>query len=83
MAREKFERKKPHVNIGTIGHVDNGKTTLTKKFEYLTKLMRFLSHVRSVIPPLKSCSRILQLKLIILPRGLIISKPFLGPDMVG
>nr|QUE30013.1 tufA [Erythrocladia irregularis] len=29
MARAKFERKKPHVNIGTIGHVDHGKTTLT------------------------------------------------------
>jgi elongation factor Tu len=29
MARTKFERKKPHVNIGTIGHVDHGKTTLT------------------------------------------------------
>ena len=29
MARPKFERKKPHVNIGTIGHVDHGKTTLT------------------------------------------------------
>ena len=29
MAREKFERAKPHVNIGTIGHVDHGKTTLT------------------------------------------------------
>nr|BBD21602.1 elongation factor Tu [Rhipidosiphon lewmanomontiae] len=29
MAREKFERTKPHVNIGTIGHVDHGKTTLT------------------------------------------------------
>ena len=29
MAREKFERYKPHVNIGTIGHVDHGKTTLT------------------------------------------------------
>jgi len=29
MAREKFERKKPHLNIGTIGHVDHGKTTLT------------------------------------------------------
>ena len=28
-AREKFERTKPHVNIGTIGHVDHGKTTLT------------------------------------------------------
>jgi elongation factor Tu len=29
MAREKFERKKPHVNVGTIGHVDHGKTSLT------------------------------------------------------
>jgi elongation factor Tu len=29
MSKEKFERKKPHVNIGTIGHVDHGKTTLT------------------------------------------------------
>ncbi|MCI6711355.1 MAG: GTP-binding protein, partial [Anaerovoracaceae bacterium] len=29
MAKEKFERNKPHINIGTIGHVDHGKTTLT------------------------------------------------------
>ncbi|MDI6602240.1 MAG: GTP-binding protein, partial [Thermoanaerobacteraceae bacterium] len=29
MAKAHFERKKPHVNIGTIGHVDHGKTTLT------------------------------------------------------
>ena len=29
MARQKYERKKPHVNVGTIGHVDHGKTTLT------------------------------------------------------
>src|SRR5690625_3669859 len=29
MAKEKFERTKPHVNVGTIGHVDDGKTTLT------------------------------------------------------
>ena len=29
MAKEKFERKKPHVNVGTIGHIDHGKTTLT------------------------------------------------------
>ena len=29
MARQKFERKKPNVNVGTIGHVDHGKTTLT------------------------------------------------------
>ncbi|MCK9608428.1 MAG: elongation factor Tu [Methylomonas sp.] len=36
MAKEKFERKKPHVNVGTIGHVDHGKTTLTAA---LTKVM--------------------------------------------
>ena len=29
MSKEKFDRSKPHVNIGTIGHVDHGKTTLT------------------------------------------------------
>ena len=29
MAKAKFERTKPHVNIGTIGHIDHGKTTLT------------------------------------------------------
>src|SRR5688500_19328533 len=29
MAKKKFERTKPHVNIGTIGHIDHGKTTLT------------------------------------------------------
>ena len=29
MAKAKFERTKPHINIGTIGHVDHGKTTLT------------------------------------------------------
>jgi len=36
MAKEKFERNKPHVNVGTIGHVDHGKTTLTAA---LTKCM--------------------------------------------
>ncbi len=34
MAKEKFERKKPHVNVGTIGHVDHGKTTLTAAITY-------------------------------------------------
>ena len=29
MAKQKFERTKPHCNVGTIGHVDHGKTTLT------------------------------------------------------
>ena len=29
MAKEKYERTKPHINVGTIGHIDHGKTTLT------------------------------------------------------
>jgi len=38
MAKEKFERSKPHVNVGTIGHVDHGKTTLTAAITlYLSK----------------------------------------------
>ncbi|MGB5352323.1 MAG: GTP-binding protein, partial [Woeseia sp.] len=36
MSKAKFERNKPHVNVGTIGHVDHGKTTLTAA---LTKVM--------------------------------------------
>ena len=46
MAKEKFERTKPHVNIGTIGHVDHGKTTLTAS---ITKVLaeKGLSEVRS------------------------------------
>jgi len=36
MAKAKFERNKPHCNIGTIGHVDHGKTTLTAA---ITKVM--------------------------------------------
>ena len=36
MAKEKYERNKPHVNIGTVGHVDHGKTTLTAA---ITKVM--------------------------------------------
>ncbi|MCX6062746.1 MAG: elongation factor Tu, partial [Caldiserica bacterium] len=41
MAKEKFERNKPHVNIGTIGHVDHGKTTLTAA---ITKCLATLGH---------------------------------------
>ena len=36
MAKQKFERSKPHVNVGTIGHIDHGKTTLTAA---LTKVL--------------------------------------------
>jgi elongation factor Tu len=38
MAKQKFERTKPHVNVGTIGHIDHGKTTLTAA---ITKLLSF------------------------------------------
>ena len=42
MAKEKFDRSKPHVNIGTIGHVDHGKTTLTgKERSFRTAFIRF------------------------------------------
>ncbi len=45
MAKEKFERKKPHVNIGTIGHVDHGKTTTTAA---LTKVAEKLGYSKYV-----------------------------------
>ena len=38
MAKEKFERTKPHVNVGTIGHVDHGKTTLTAAITHVQAL---------------------------------------------
>ena len=49
MSKEKFERTKPHVNVGTIGHVDHGKTTLTAA---LTKVMAetLRRHVHGVRP---------------------------------
>lgn len=43
MAKQKFERTKPHVNIGTIGHVDHGKTTLTAA---ITKYLSFLGKAK-------------------------------------
>lgn len=41
MSKEKYERTKPHVRIGTIGHVDHGKTTLTAA---ITKLLTTSGH---------------------------------------
>ena len=41
MAKQKFERTKPHVNVGTIGHIDHGKTTLTSA---ITKTLATLGH---------------------------------------
>jgi elongation factor Tu len=46
LAKQKFERSKPHVNIGTIGHVDHGKTTLTAAITYVLA-KKGLSEVRA------------------------------------
>ncbi|MDP6594104.1 MAG: GTP-binding protein, partial [Candidatus Marinimicrobia bacterium] len=46
MAKEKFERTKPHINVGTIGHVDHGKTTLTAAMTLLLS-KRGLSEIRT------------------------------------
>ena len=40
MAKQRFERTKPHVNVGTIGHVDHGKTTLTAAITKVLALQR-------------------------------------------
>ena len=54
MAKEKFDRSKPHVNVGTIGHIDHGKTTLTAA---LTKVSsdkgwaKFVSYDEVARPP--------------------------------
>ena len=44
MAKEAFKRDKPHVNVGTIGHVDHGKTTLTAA---ITSVLAKKGHGRS------------------------------------
>ena len=45
---EKFERKKPHINIGTIGHIDHGKTTLTAAIQYILKLKGLIEKAERV-----------------------------------
>ncbi len=49
MAKEKFERTKPHVNIGTIGHVDHGKTTLTAAITTVLARKVFQNCVLSIL----------------------------------
>ena len=49
MAKEKFERTKPHVNIGTIGHVDHGKTTLTAAITTVLAKKGLLNFVLSIL----------------------------------
>ncbi|MFZ5820401.1 MAG: GTP-binding protein, partial [Chloroflexota bacterium] len=41
MAKQKFERNKPHLNVGTMGHIDHGKTTLTAA---ITKVSQFMGN---------------------------------------
>ncbi|MEK7664778.1 MAG: elongation factor Tu [Patescibacteria group bacterium] len=48
MMAEKFERSKPHVNVGTIGHVDHGKTTLSAAIMKISKLRGFKSSDKNV-----------------------------------
>jgi len=45
MAKDKFERTKPHVNVGTIGHVDHGKTTLTAAITYTQSLKGLANYI--------------------------------------
>ena len=65
MSKEKFERTKPHVNVGTIGHVDHGKTTLTAA---LTKVMaekhggEVIGVTTRLIMPRKSASVVSRLR---------------------
>src|SRR2546423_15156844 len=44
MAKQKFERTKPHLNVGTIGHVDHGKTTLTAAITKVLALRKLASY---------------------------------------
>lgn len=48
MAKEKFKRTKPHVNVGTIGHVDHGKTTLTAAILHVLHLKGLIDKVETV-----------------------------------
>jgi elongation factor Tu len=45
MAKQKFERKKPHVNVGTIGHIDHGKTTLTAAITKVLAAKKLASYI--------------------------------------
>ena len=45
MAKDKFERTKPHVNVGTIGHVDHGKTTLTAAITFIQQMKGLSNYI--------------------------------------
>ncbi|MFZ8848445.1 MAG: elongation factor Tu [Minisyncoccia bacterium] len=48
MAAAKFERVKPHINVGTIGHIDHGKTTLTAAIQHILKLKGLIEKAETV-----------------------------------
>ena len=56
MAKEKYVRSKPHVNVGTIGHVDHGKTTLTAALTKVLGSFRALRRQRNGIRSDRQCS---------------------------
>ena len=57
MAKQKFERTKPHINIGTIGHVDHGKTTLTAAITTVLHQRYGLGCRRSIRPDRQGTGR--------------------------
>ena len=63
MARDKFERNKPHINIGTIGHVDHGKTTLTAAITATLSTLggAVLKNMKILMLPLKNVHVVLLL----------------------
>ena len=52
MAKQKFDRSKPHLNVGTMGHIDHGKTTLTAA---ITKVSQFMGMAESRIVAMSFC----------------------------
>ena len=72
MSKEKFVRNKPHCNIGTIGHVDHGKTTLTaaitkvlaeKVEQNLLRMIRLIKHLKKKKEELQFQQLMLNMKL--------------------
>jgi translation elongation factor EF-Tu-like GTPase len=66
MAKENFDRSKPHVNIGTIGHVDHGKTTLTAAITMVLASKGFLKKETSLLS-----TTLLKRKSVVLPLTLL------------
>ena len=80
MAKQKFERTKPHLNIGTIGHIDHGKTTTTAA---ITKVLAMLDPSTSTFTAYDQIDKAPEEKArgsqSILPRGVSDGEPSLCP----